>query len=156
MKDLLDQIAIKQSLIEQCEEFVQEKIDVSEKLMNEAQDSANNETKSSAGDKFETGRAMMHAERDKSAQQLSEAMKIKMQLDRLKRAESSETIAFGSVVMTSYGNYFISISAGRIIVDEEKYFAISPQAPLAKSLQHKKVGNVIDFNDQNIKILEVF
>jgi len=156
MKDLLDQIAIKQSLIEQCEEFVQEKIDVSEKLMNEAQDSANNETKSSAGDKFETGRAMMHAERDKSAQQLSEAMKIKMQLDQLKRAESSETIAFGSVVMTSYGNYFISISAGRIIVDEEKYFAISPQAPLAKYLQHKKVGNVIDFNDQNIKILEVF
>ena len=66
MKDQLDQIAIKQTLIEQCEEFVQQKIDVSEKLMNEAQDSANNETKSSAGDKFETGRAMMHAERDKN------------------------------------------------------------------------------------------
>ena len=156
MKDQLDQIAIKQTLIEQCEEFVQQKIDVSEKLMNEAQDSANNETKSSAGDKFETGRAMMHAERDKNANQLSEAMKIRMQLERLKRAESSEKITFGSVVMTSFGNYFISISAGRIIVDEEKYFAISPQAPLAKSLQHKKVGNVIDFNDQNIKILEVF
>ena len=132
MKDQLDQIAIKQSLIEQCEAFVQQKIDVSEKLMNEAQESANNETKSSAGDKFETGRAMMHAERDKNAQQLSEAMKIKMQLDRLKRAESSDKVGFGSVVETSFGNYFISISAGRIIVDDQKYFAISPQAPLGK------------------------
>jgi transcription elongation GreA/GreB family factor len=156
MKDQLDQIAIKQSLIEQCEEFVQQKIDVAEKLMNEAQDSANNETKSSAGDKFETGRAMMHAERDKNAQQLSEAMKVKMQLDRLKRAESSEKISFGSVVMTSFGNYFVSISAGRIIVDDEKYFAISPQAPLAKSFLQKEVGDVVDFNDQKIKILEVF
>ena len=156
MKDQLDQIAIKQTLIEQCEEFVQEKIDVSEKLMNEAQDSANNETKSSAGDKFETGRAMMHAERDKNANQLSEAMKIRMQLERLKRAESSEKIAFGSVVMTSFGNYFISISAGRIIVDDEKYFAISPQAPLAQSFLEKKVGDIINFNEQEIKILEVF
>ena len=156
MKDQLDQIAIKQSLIEQCEEFVQQKIDVAEKLMNEAQDSANNETKSSAGDKFETGRAMMHAERDKNAQQLSEAMKVKMQLDRLKRAESSEKVTFGSVVMTSFGNYFVSISAGRIFVDDEKYFAISPQAPLAKSFLQKEVGDVVDFNDQKIKILEVF
>jgi len=156
MKDQLDQIAIKQTLIEQCEEFVQQKIDVSEKLMNEAQESANNETKSSAGDKFETGRAMMHAERDKNAHQLSEAMKIKMQLDRLKRAESADKVTFGSVVITSFGNYFISISAGRVIVGDEKYFAISPQAPLAQSFLQKKVGDVVDFNDQQIKILEVF
>jgi transcription elongation GreA/GreB family factor len=156
MKDQLDQIAIKQSLIEQCEEFVQQKIDVSEKLMNEAQESANDETKSSAGDKFETGRAMMHAERDKSAQQLSEAIKVKMKLDILKRTASSDKIAFGSVVMTSFGNYFISISAGRVIVDDEKYFAISPQAPLAQVFLQKKASDTIEFNDRKIKILEVF
>ena len=51
----MDNQDIKRSLIKQCEEFVQQKIDVAEKLMNEAQESANNETKSSAGDKFETG-----------------------------------------------------------------------------------------------------
>lgn len=156
MKDQLDQIAIKQSLIEQCEEFVQQKIDVSEKLMNEAQESANNETKSSAGDKFETGRAMMHAERDKSAQQLSEAMRVKMKLDLLKRTSTSDKIAFGSVVMTSFGNYFISISAGRVVVDNEKYFAISPQAPLAQMLLQKKAGESIEFNGQEIKIEEIF
>lgn len=156
MKDQLDYIAIKQSLIEQCEVFVQQKIDVAEKLMNDAQESANNETKSSVGDKYETGRAMMHAERDQNAQQLSEAMKVKMQLDRLKRTTSSGKVAFGSVVVTSFGNYFISISAGRVIVDDGKYFAISPQTPLAQSLLQKQVGDMIEFNDQKIKILEVF
>ena len=156
MKNHVDRIEIKQSLIDQCEAFVQQKIDVSEKLMNEAQESANNETKSSVGDKYETGRAMMHAERDKGAQQLSEAMKVKMQLERLRRAESSDKVTFGSVVLTSFGNYFISISAGRVIVEDEKYFAISPQTPLAQSLLQKKVGDVVDFNDQKIKILEIF
>ena len=143
-------------MIEQCEEFVQQKIDVFEKLMNEAQESANNETKSSAGDKFETGRAMMHAERDKNAQQLSEAMKIKMKLDLLKRTSVSDKISFGSVVITSFGNYFISISAGRVVVDNVKYFAVSPQAPLAQILLQKKAGDIVEFNDKEIKILEVF
>ncbi len=156
MKDPLDQIAIKQSLIEQCKAFVQQKIDVAEKLMNEAQEGANNETKSSAGDKYETGRAMMHAERDKNAQQLSEAMKIKMQLDRLKKAVHSENVSFGSVVITTYGNYFVAISAGRVLVEGEKYFAISPQAPLAKSFLGKIEGDVVEFNKQKITILEIF
>ena len=152
----MDNQDIKQSLIEQCEAFVQQKIDVAEKLMNEAQESANNETKSSAGDKFETGRAMMHAERDKNAQQLSEAMRVKMKLDLLKRTSVSDKIGFGSVVKTSFGNYFISISAGRVIVDDQKFFAISPQAPLAKLFLQKQSGDVVNFNDQDIKILEVF
>ncbi len=147
---------IKQSLIKQCEEIVQQKIDMFEKLMNESQESANNETKSSAGDKFETGRAMMQAERDKNAQQLSEAMRVKMKLDLLKRTSVSEKISFGSIVITSFGNYFISISAGRLIVDNEKYFAISPQAPLAQILLQKKTEDIIEFNDREIKIIEVF
>jgi len=147
---------IKQSLIKQCEEIVQQKIDMFEKLMNESQESANNETKSSAGDKFETGRAMMQAERDKNAQQFSEAMRVKMKLDLLKRTSVSEKISFGSIVITSFGNYFISISAGRLIVDNEKYFAISPQAPLAQILLQKKAGDIIEFNDREIKIIEVF
>ncbi len=152
----MNKVLIKQSLIERCEEFVQQKIDVTEKMMNEAQESANNETKSSVGDKFETGRAMMHAERDKNAQQFSEAMRVKMKLDLLKRIPASDKAAFGSVLMTSFGNYFISISAGRLIVEGVKYFAISPQAPLAQQFLQKKVGDVVAFNDQEIKILDVF
>ena len=152
----MDKLAIKQFLVDQCTEFIQQRIDLSEKMMNDAQDSANNETKSSAGDKFETGRAMMQAERDKSARQLSEAMKVKMQLDRLKRIGLSDQVAFGSVVVTDWGNYFISISAGRIQAAGQKYFAISPQAPLAREFMQKKAGDAVSFNDREIKILEVF
>ena len=59
-------------------------------------------------------------------------------------------------MQTDFGNYFISIAAGRILVDEKKYFAISPQAPLAKELMQKEKGDMITFNDKSIKILDVF
>ncbi|MFK7809172.1 MAG: 3-oxoacyl-ACP synthase [Saprospiraceae bacterium] len=152
----MDKTTIKQQLLDQCLEYIQDRMDVSEKMMQSAQDSANNETKSSAGDKFETGRAMMHAERDNHAQQLSRSILIKSQLNTIKPTVLFDKATFGSVVKTSLGNYFIAISAGRIMIDDGKYFAISPQAPLAKEMLQKSVGDKLTFNDSEIKILEVF
>ena len=152
----MDKFEIKQALLEEVEELIYQKISVFQKMMDDAQDSANNETKSSAGDKFETGRAMMHLERDKNAKQLSEARKLELFLSQIKADRFFDRVSFGSVVQTDFGNYFISIAAGRIIVDGKKYFAISPQAPLAKEMMRKEKGETISFNDKPIKILEVF
>ncbi len=152
----MDKYEIKEALLDEVEELIYQKISVFQKMMDDAQDSANNETKSSAGDKFETGRAMMHMERDKNAQQLSEARKLELFLSQIKADKIFDRVAFGSVVQTDFGNYFISIAAGRILVDEKKYFAISPQAPLAKEMMGKEKGETISFNDKPIKILEVF
>lgn len=147
---------IKDALLEQCEEFIQQRIDVAEKLMQDAQQSANNETKSSAGDKYETGRAMMQMERDKYAQQLSEAILVKSHLMRINPNEIFTEVTLGSVVQTPLGKYFIAISAGRIKVEEDKYFAISPGAPLAQEMMGKKVGEMVTFNDRDLEILAVF
>ena len=147
---------IKEELLEECREFIQQRIDVSQKAMDNAQDSANNETKSSAGDKFETGRAMMQMEVDKNARQLSEASRVKLLLDMVNPEMIYDKVRFGSVVKTDLANYFIAISAGRIIVEDVKYYAISPQAPLAIAMLQKKVGDTISFNEKPLKILEVF
>lgn len=152
----MDKIEIKQALLEEVEELIYQKIAVFEKMMNDAQDSANNETKSSAGDKFETGRAMMHIERDKNAKQLSEARKLELLLSQIKADRIFDRVAYGSVVQTDFDNYFISIAAGRIMVDGKKYFAISPQAPLAKEMMQKEKGETITFNDKPMKILDIF
>lgn len=152
----MNRYEIKKALLEEVQELIDQKIHVSEKMMNDAQDAANNETKSSAGDKFETGRAMMHMERDKNAKQLSEAKRLQMFLNQIKPEREFNSVAFGSVVETDFGNYFISIAAGRIMVDNKKYFAISPQAPLAKEMLRKEAGDVISFNNRPLKILDVF
>ena len=147
---------IKESLLEKCRTYILQRMNVAEKAMNDAQDGANNETKSSAGDKYETGRAMMQMERDKNARQFSEAKRVKMMLDMVKPDRSFEKVSFGSVVETDFGNYFIAISAGRVMVDGKKYFAISPQAPLAKEMLQKSAGDEISFNDKPLRILNVF
>ena len=152
----MDKFEIKQALLDEVRELIHQKISLSQKMMNDAQESANNETKSSVGDKYETGRAMMHLERDKHAQQLSEAKRLELFLSQIKPDREYDQVAFGSVVETSLGNYFISIAAGRIIVDEKKYFAISPQAPLAKEMLRKAVGDTVIFNNSPMKILDVF
>ncbi|MEO0779753.1 MAG: hypothetical protein AAF146_24555 [Bacteroidota bacterium] len=94
---------------------------------------------------------------------------ISDQLDRLARDAPGSTVplgwildqlheraTFGSVVRTDQGNYFISISAGRLMADGQKYFAISPQTPLAKEFLRKVAGERAQFNDRAIRILEVF
>ena len=151
-----NQVAIKKSLLFQCAELMQEKINVLEKMTNEMQDSANNETKSSAGDKFETGRAMMHMERDKYARQLAQAIHVRDQLKRINPDKIFDQVSFGAVVKTRLANYFIAISAGRIEVEGEKFYVISPQAPLAQEILQKKAGDAFVFNDQEVKVLEVF
>ena len=67
-----------------------------------------------------------------------------------------EKATFGSVVKTDQGNYFISISAGRLLIEKDKYFAISPQTPLAREFLQKSAGDVATFNDKPIQILDVF
>ncbi len=151
-----DQTAIKKSLLFQCAELMQEKVDVLQKMTSDMQESANNETKSSAGDKFETGRAMMHMERDKYARQLAQSTHVQDQLKRINPEKIFNQVTFGAVVKTRLANYFIAISAGRIQVQGEKFYVISPQAPLAQEMLQKKVGDSFMFNEQEIKILEVF
>ena len=68
--------------------------------MNDAQLSANEEGKSSAGDKYETGRAMMQIEREKAANQLEEALKLKRIIDQLQPDVHHEIATLGSVVIT--------------------------------------------------------
>ncbi len=62
--------SIKTRLLALCHNYVDQRITNSKQAMDDAQAAANEEGKSSAGDKYETGRAMAQIERDKAAQQL--------------------------------------------------------------------------------------
>lgn len=147
---------IKSQLLEQCIAFIDQRIDVSQKAIDAAQDSANQEGKSSMGDKYETGRSRMQLQKDQHSRQLNEALKVRMVLDLLDPGKAYETATFGSVVMTKLANYFISISAGRIFAGEQKFFAISKDTPLAKEMYGKKQGDKISFNGQKMEILEIY
>ena len=67
---------IKLELYNKCLAFTQDRLNTINKTIQELQESLTSETKSSAGDKHETGRAMLQLEREKAGQQLAEIKKL--------------------------------------------------------------------------------
>ena len=146
---------IKSQLLVQCFAFVNERIDSAKQAMNAAQDSANQEEKSSAGDKYETGRAMAQLERDKAAQQVVEAMKMQAVLSKINADLHHSKIGLGSLVITDTHRFYLSISAGKLSVNGLDFLAISTQSPIGQLLLPKSLGDSFVFNNQKQTIREV-
>ncbi len=136
----------KQTLYNRCLAYVQQRIDTATEAMLSAQESANSESKSSAGDKYETGRAMAQLERDRHAQLLADAQRMLQELQHIDLTPSV-VIRTGSLIKTSRGTFFISISAGRIPLDGTDYMAISAASPIGLALRGKQVGDTAVFNN---------
>lgn len=148
-------MTIKQQLYNKCLEFVETRFQTIQKTISEIQESLTTETKSSAGDKHETGRAMLQLEREKSGNQLAEIQKIKEALSKIDINNASKRISLGSLIYTSNANYFIAISAGKLIVNNEVFYAISPSTPIAKLLLSKAIGDDVQFRETSIRIIKI-
>lgn len=147
---------LKQQLYGQCVDFVEGRFLNIHNQIKEIQESLTSETKSSAGDKHETGRAMLQLEREKAGHQLAEVEKLKEALSKIDVEKFSETIGIGSVIFTTKENYFIAISAGQLEVGSDKFFAISPNTPIGLLLMGKKPNAHIVFREQHFLIESVF
>ena len=145
--------AIKQELYLLCEAFVQNRIDAINHAIASSQQAANEETKSSAGDKYETGRAMMQQETDQNRTQLSEAGKLQIALKNISTNTTYHTAEPGSLVTTDQGNFYIAISAGALTVNGKTYFAISPASPIGQKIKGQKAGFEFNINGNNYRII---
>lgn len=146
---------IKEILYKQCQNFIEDRLKTVQNTVADIQESLQSETKSSAGDKHETGRAMLQLEREKAGQQLAEIQNINQILSKVDSSKTSTTIGLGSIVYTNKANYFIAISAGVIQFKNEVFYAISANTPIAKLLISKTIGNKIAFRANNFTITEV-
>ena len=149
-------MSLKEELYKQCVDYVQSRMDAAQQGIDEAQQASKDDTKSSAGDKYETGRAMMQQETDRNMAQLNEANKLKVALNTINPAATHTTIDTGSVVKTNNGNFYLAISAGVLNVDGGTYMAISPASPIGIKMKGLKAGNEFEVNGKvyNIKSIE--
>ena len=144
---------IKQKLLDACVKKVEERIETLQQDLKSIQESRNNETKSSAGDKYETGRAMLQIEEDKYIKQLHLAQKSKILLLKLSQQKPTNTIVPGTLVSTNQANYFISIGIGVLVVDNQHFYCISPVAPIGEKLMGLKAGDEFEFQGNLVQIL---
>lgn len=146
---------IKQELYAFCEAFVNDRLGRIQKNIGDIQESLTSETKSSAGDKHETGRAMLQLEREKLGQQLAEAEKMKHILSKVSVENPAKNIGLGSFIKTNAANYYIAISAGECKVNKIAVYCISAATPIARLVLGKSVNDTFNFNGKEIKILSI-
>jgi hypothetical protein len=149
------ELKIKEALFEQCEVFVNKRLYNIENVISSNQKALQSETKSSAGDKHETGRAMLQLEMEKAGQQLAGITQMKVVLSKIDILKTSKNACLGSVIITAKVSYFLSISAGQLVVADKSYFAISVSSPMGKLLLGKQEKEVISFNGKTIEIIGI-
>ncbi len=146
---------IKSSLISHLIEIVDKAIADIRSQMQELITHAANDSKSSAGDKHETGRAMMQQAQEQLGKQLQEAEMKRASLARIQTLSTTEVIGEGSLVITNENMLLLAAPLGKIQFEEKDVFVISMQSPLAQALKGKKGGDTILFQQKQINILSV-
>jgi len=146
------QIAFKKQLQKAGISIIEERIAATLQLMNNAQEAANSESKSSAGDKYETSRAMNHLQKDMYASQLAANKRELAALMNINCGSIATVIGKGCYVQTKKTGFFIAAGLGKITVNDIVVYLLSPNAPLSQLLFTKSISDSFLFNKEQLMI----
>lgn len=132
-------------LYEHCQTYVDDLIYKAKAGLKNSQEAANLEEKSSAGDKFETNRAMMHLQMEGFIQRLDQAHALEKTLLSMTLTPKYK-VGLGSLVETDRGWYFIAVSAPKLLIEQTWVTCLSVEAPIFKALQGKQAEEWAEFN----------
>lgn len=122
------------------------RITAAEASIADTRGSAQSDTKSSAGDKHETGRAMAQLEIEKQQVSLGHLLAMREVLARIDPALPQAQVREGALVRTDRGLFYIAVALGRVEVGGRAVLVIGRQAPLAEVLSRTAVGGTARFN----------
>lgn len=144
----------KEKLLEIIKNKISEKIRKFEDLIAETR-ASNNDTKSSMGDKYETGREMLQQEINNLQRQLNESLNQQAILQKI-TSESSSKVQNGALVKTNKGLFYISASIGEIVSENQKIMTVSAESPLVKAMTGLNKGQNFSINNVNQTIEEIW
>ena len=114
--------------------------------LQQAIDSRNSDTKSSAGDKFETSREMAQIE----------IHKIETEILKTQQFITDLFSKVKQFIITDKGAFLISIPFGKLMVDDTAVFCISNSAPISTYLLGNKAGESFSFNSVSYTLKSIF
>ena len=147
--------SFKQMVLDACQLHLEDKRKESMHQIGMLKDALANESKSTAGDKHETGRAMIHIELEKAGVQLHRIEEGLQVIGRIK-PEGKSTASMGTLVETERGIYFLAMSLGELTVSGVKVFVVSTASPIGALLLGKKKGSMINFQGRTMTLIQLF
>lgn len=146
---------MKQRLWDYCVSLVQERLAQLEGQLLDLRAGAESEGKSTAGDKHETGRAMMHLEQEQLQKQIAEFHLQMQMLQSIRHVNDFRSVRNGSLVSTDKGIFYIAIGLGKITFDNQPLFVISASSPLGQAFIGKEPNETVNFGKQSYRILSI-
>lgn len=146
---------VKQQIVEFSRRQLDERITEVEKQGKSLQEGVAGESKSSAGDKHETARAMMNLEQEKLGRQYQELLNMKEVFEKIDFHSRSSAVKLGSLIITNKGKFLLSIGWGKVVIQNEDVLLLSSQSPLGEVLLGKTVGDKIQMNTNQYIIEDV-
>jgi transcription elongation GreA/GreB family factor len=154
----------KKQILEQLEQQLKTKGEEIQEEIDSMNTELGNETKSSAGDKFETTREMMNQEIDRLEGSLSKNKQQQQNLQGMMETDELDTVDFGAFVKTNEGNFLFGLAVGKVTVEEAignkqdnaVCWVLSLNSPIGKAFCGKKVGEEFAFLDKNYLIQAIF
>ena len=139
-------------VVEYILSLVKENIKLLGEELDSIQKEKNSLTKSSAGDKHQTSRALMQSEYDKLYQNYSIQLKQQKVIETLDLSKK-QVIGHGSLVQTDSCFYFIGIGLGKHKINSNSVMLISEFSPIGKLLIGRDKNDVISFNNKKETII---
>lgn len=146
--------SLKKRLIEKCKSIQLENINNLKMVIDDAQKSANEY--GMPKDRYDSFRAQQMRKRDMFSQQLLKASEQFDTLNMINPEMEMNSVKFGALVITDTQKLFISISLGKIDLDGEDYYAISPLVPFFQAMENKNQGEFFNFRGIESHIKKIY
>lgn len=146
---------LKNTLLNHCKDVVEKRYGKIKQTIAGIEESLFEESKSSAGDKHETGRAMLQIDRENAGKQLQEIEKLQQLVRKIDVNSKSDYARLGSLVYTNQATYFLSISIGAVPVGKTSYMCVALNSPIGQLLSGKKKGEAFVFNKKEITVKSI-
>jgi transcription elongation GreA/GreB family factor len=145
---------MKEELLAKVKELIEKRMDTSWQAMEAAKNSANEEGKSSAGDKYETARAMGQIDREMNGRMYEQARQERL-LEKINTQVTFPNVGLGALVETTMGVFFIAIGAGVVAMNGKNIMVISPQSPIGLILMGKTGQDAFEFRGKSYRIVSI-
>ena len=105
--------------------------------------------------KYDSIRTEVQEEIYQLDRQMAELKTMQLNMRRVVNS-SSKKVQLGSVVITNKARFYLSVSLGEFFFEGDRFYAISPESPIAKKMMGMSAGEEFVLNKIHQQIVEIF
>lgn len=147
---------MKLQIIQHYNHYLNDRINSLREMIVDLTKDSLNDAKGSAGDKHETGLAMMHLEQEKLNRKLLEVIDTQNKFLKIDYSLVSNQVIMGSLIEANDTYFLMAVALPKIEIEGKPVFGMSPQSPLGELFMGRKVNDTITFYSKNYSISEIF